>query len=117
MGATATVITPIQISSNSKEFLRTRKIPRTDYGQIIEVTWVEEWVKGGGSKTEVTFTRLFDGYKTVKWDRATSFAFKLAVGNCSSLDRRKAWEMTKDNALDGEAFLKVISVELSVRFT
>ena len=47
----------------------------------------------------------------------TSFAFKLAVSNCSSLDRKKAWEMTKDNALDGGAFLKVISVELSVRFT
>ena len=74
MSATATVITPIQITSNSKEFLRTRKIPRTDYGQIIEVTWVEEWVKE--EKTEVTFTRLFDGYKTVKWDRATSFASK-----------------------------------------
>jgi hypothetical protein len=73
------ITTTLAIESNSQEFLRTRKIPQ-GCPHILEVSWVEEWTDKDGDKFDVAFTRSINGYRTVKWDRATSFAFKLAGG-------------------------------------
>ena len=111
------ITTPIMIDSNSQEFLRTRKIPHTAH--TIEVSWVEEWTDKDGDKFDVAFTRSVNGYRTVKWDRATSFAFKLAGGFSSSLKIHKTWEMngSRFDSEAGDVFNRVVSVVVSVNFS
>ena len=76
----------VEMESNSREFMRTRKIPPNTYPELL-VSWVEEWEDKDGEKVELEFTRK-------QWDRdkSYSFAFKLASGLQTSLSRTKVWE-------------------------
>ena len=113
-----TMLAPITLHSNSSEFLRTRKIPIRSHSHIVEVSWVEEWTNKDGNNFEVSLTRLFDGYKTVKWDMATSFAFKLAGGFSSSLKIHKTWDVCcTDKTSSSDVFSRVISVAVVVNFS
>lgn len=110
--------TPILIDSNSVDFLKTRKFPFGITPTTIEVSWVEEWTNKDGDKFDVAFTRLVEGYRNVKWDRATSFAFKLAGGFSSSLKIHKTWEMNRVKDYEaGDVFNRVVSVVISVIFS
>ena len=108
---------PIELDSNSKEFLRDRKFPPNS-SYLVEVSWVEEWVNTEDDLIlEFVFTRSFERHRAAKWVYATSFAFKLAGGFLSSQDKSKAWDLTTyENSRDGEIFSRVTRVTLSVDF-
>ena len=61
--------------------------------------------------------KLVEGYRNVKWDRATA-AFKLAGGFSSSLKIHKTWEMNRVKDYEaGDVFNRVVSVVISVIFS
>lgn len=90
----------VEIESNCKEFLRTRKFPKYRRS-IVEVNWVESWIDKDGERVELKFTRELRGSR----QRSYSFAFMLASGMATSLSYTKQWE-SYDSILKGEGWAR-----------
>jgi hypothetical protein len=89
----------VEIESNCKEFMRTRKFPKYRRANL-SVNWVEKWRDKDGEEVDLEFTRII---RSGERQRSYSFAFMLASGMTTSLSRAKIWD-SHYSTLKGEGW-------------